>query len=353
MNPDNPSTPCNIPEEDVQVMTTIHGVDYVRTPVSCFKDIDWGDVDYEEKYETVSDLQMAYIEAGPANGEVVLMLHGQPTWSYLHRKMIPIVANAGYRVIAADLIGMGRSDKPISLEFHQYDDHTVYVKEFIENIGLSDVTLFGQDWGSIIGLRVAGENLGRFARIVIANGDLPVIPEGFNPFTRPTSDDVNPNSPRFREAVSFNSEKGLSFIESFQSWIDWNYHTDVTPADIVQELNEVTFTPDVYAGYNAPFPSLIYKAGPRALPSMLAGVGSQTNLAFEALGKFEKPFLTLFGRLDSTPMGSEENQKKWTDHVPGAAGQPHDFFPAHHFIQEEIGETLAERMVSFMQDNPL
>ncbi|MEM9518059.1 MAG: alpha/beta fold hydrolase, partial [Actinomycetota bacterium] len=168
--------PCNA---DPTVLTTDGGIDFVRTPDACFAELPgWS---YEPSYVEIDGLRQAYVDEGPADGEVILLLHGQPSWSYLYRDMIPVFAEAGYRVIAMDHLGMGRSDKPTEIESYSYLGHGERLETFIAELGLTDINLFVQDWGSLIGLRVAGENTELFSTITVGNGNLPVVPEGAIP----------------------------------------------------------------------------------------------------------------------------------------------------------------------------
>ncbi|MEM6807296.1 MAG: alpha/beta fold hydrolase, partial [Bacteroidota bacterium] len=180
-------------EEDTEILTDNHqldenlidtlitsdGVQFLRTPAECFENLpDWP---YAYEYVEIDGLRQAYAEAGPAEGEVVLLLHGQPSWSYLYRKMMPVLADAGFRVIAMDHLGMGRSDKPIDISEYSYLGHGDRLERFIQELGLRDINLFVQDWGSLIGLRVAGLNTDWFASISVGNGQLPVVPQGIQP----------------------------------------------------------------------------------------------------------------------------------------------------------------------------
>ena len=174
---------CRLPEEDIAVNTTANNIEFVRTPDACFDNLD--DYPFSPNYVEVDGLRYHFVDEGPRDGEVILLLHGQPTWSYLYRKMIPVLVEAGYRVVAPDHIGMGRSDKPVDPREHQYEQHVAWMKSFVSELDLTDITLFVQDWGSLIGLRMAGDDPDKFARIVLANGDLALIPDGFNPFTVP------------------------------------------------------------------------------------------------------------------------------------------------------------------------
>jgi pimeloyl-ACP methyl ester carboxylesterase len=170
------------------VMTTADGVDFVRTPEACFEDLpEWP---YEPDHVEIDGLRQAYVDEGPADGEVVLLLHGQPSWSYLYRKMIPVLVDAGYRVIAMDHLGMGRSDKPIDIEAYSYLGHNERLQAFVEALELTDINLFVQDWGSLIGLRTAGLDPDRYATISVGDGALPVIPESIEPFPPVEDPDV-------------------------------------------------------------------------------------------------------------------------------------------------------------------
>ncbi|MGI9288668.1 MAG: haloalkane dehalogenase [Pseudomonadales bacterium] len=336
---------CEQPEDDVAVQTADDNVAFVRTPDSCFAELD--DFDYSPNYVALDGLRMHYVDAGPADGEVVLMLHGQPSWSYLYRKMIPVLVDAGYRVIAVDHIGMGRSDKPVDPQVHQYEQHVEWIGNFIDELGLSDINLFVQDWGSLIGLRVAGDRPDLFARIIVANGDMPVIPAGFNPFAVPTFevDDTQNIS-----AQEFFTSRSPERIAGFQQWIDYTAgNPNLIAAEVIEIATLGTLRDEEFASYNTPFPSFIYKAAIRAFPSMVAGIEEQNSPAWDALGKFEKPFLFLAGELDPN-LGSLANQEKWIEHVPGARGQRHKRYTAGHFIQDDVGAELASDVASFIQN---
>lgn len=335
-------------DSEVPILLTEEGLEFVRTPDERFEGLPG--YPFEPHYATLDGLRMHYVDEGPADGEVVLLLHGEPSWSYLYRKMIPILAGAGHRVIAVDMIGMGRSDKPIDLSVHTYAQHIDWVTRFIETLDLREITLFSQDWGGLIGLRIVGDHPERFARVVAANTRLPVIPPGFNPFTVP-------------EEIVIDNDKGsfAAFLSSvgdgpqpvrFQQWLEYALTApDLRPSEVVAELTATEPSPAELAAYDAPYPDLIYKAAIRAFPAMIAAVENENQPAWETLGEFDKPFLTLFGRLDAN-LGSEVVQDQLVDHIPGAKGQPHEHFEAHHFIQEDVGELLAERVNAFIANNP-
>lgn len=345
---DDVASLCFLPEEDIAVNSTEKNVEYVRTPDACFAGLDA--YPYAPNYALVDGLRMHYLDEGPRDGEVILLLHGQPSWSYLYRKMIPVLTAAGYRVVAVDHIGMGRSDKPIDPSVHVYESHVAWVKQFVDQLALNDITLFVQDWGSLIGLRVAGDMPERFARIVIANGDLPLIPAGFNPFRVPVDFELDSS---LGSARDFFENRSSDFVTGFQQWIDYAATVpNFLSSEVVEFATNIELKPSEARSYDAPYPSLIYKAAVRTFPSMIAGIEQQNAQAWANLGMYQKPFLSLAGEQDPN-LGSEATQQKWINHVPGAAGQMHARFEAAHFIQEDIGADLAATVVAFIRSNPL
>lgn len=335
--------PCMQAEDEVTIFTTAGGMEFVRTPDSCFANL--ADFNFEPSYVELDGLRMHYVDEGPADGEVIMLLHGQPSWSYLYRKMIPVLSEAGFRVIALDHIGMGRSDKPVDPSIHMYEQHVQWLKDFIEAAELSDITLFVQDWGSLIGLRVAGDMPDNFARIVVANGNMPVIPEGFNPFVVPDFEITDETLPE--NAADFFENRTGNQAELFQQWIDYAAGVpELIAADVIQMSTINELSNEELDSYNSPFPSRIYKGAIRAFPSMLAGIETQNAPALAALSEFNKPFLFLAGEFDQN-LGSLANQEQWINRVPGATGQHHRRFMAGHFIQDDVGVELAEAVVQF------
>lgn len=352
------------PDQDTgpEILTSVEGVEFVRTPEEQF--IGLPDFPYDAQYVDIDGLRQGYVEAGPASGEVVLLLHGQPSWSYLYRKMIPVLADAGYRVIAMDHIGMGFSDKPIDIGYYTYLGHVDRLEKFILNLGLQDITLFVQDWGSLIGLKVAGDNPEWFARIGVGNGDLPDIPAGFVPFPpveNPEELDstlVSPyaaipaQQPSFYDGCDPIIEADSQF---FGGWIEYALKSPSFHAS--ETLEAVTYfdlLPEVEAAYDAPFPERIYMSGPRTFPSLINQVPGQTQGAWEGLRAYEKPFITIWGSNDPGNLGRCEVQQNFIDNVPGAEGQEHFRLPeASHFLQDDQGEEIARRLVEFMAANSL
>jgi len=357
---DSPERPeCVESEEGIEIYTTKNNVKYVRTPEERFENLK--DYPFEPHYVLVEDLRMHYIDEGSESGEVILLLHGQPSWSYLYRKMIPILAEAGYRVIAADNMGMGRSDKPIDIGFHTYEHHVAILKEFLAKLNLNNITLFCQDWGGNIGLRIVGDQPESFARVIAANTQLPIIPKGMNPFLipNPVKLDCSLKEVDFERFVSEQTSQmkrysQARYMKFFQRWMVYCLiHPNLKASQILQVVTVNNLSTEELAAYDAPYPSLIYKAAPRTLPSMVAAIEQNNEEAWDKLAEFEKPFLFLGGEEDQSS-GSLETQKTFTDHIPGAKGQAHQRFPdAGHFIQDDIGVELAKKVISFIKANPM
>jgi haloalkane dehalogenase len=254
--------------------------------------------------------------------------------------MIPLLANAGHRVVAPDLLGMGRSDKWIEQSEYSYERHVGWLQQFVEALDLSRITFFGQDWGGLIGLRVVLRELDRFDRIVAANTAFPVLP--------PQSEIPIPEStidPEMKRGFDFRDVPEGTPV--FLAWV--RYALQVPDFRASEVLDRATFTqlsPQELAAYDAPFPEEIAKAGPRVFPSLVLRSGGAPRAEWEQLQALEKPFLTLWAPGDPI-LGAW--QPFFTENVKGAAGQPHATFEkASHFLQEDVGEDLARHMIAFM-----
>ena len=348
------------------IHTTPSGVDYVRTPDACFEDVEFPGIDYEPQYVEIDGLRVHYAEAGPEDGQPILMLHGEPSWSYLYRKMLPVFADAGYRAIAMDFIGAGRSDKPVNLDYYSYLGQADEIMTFIEALDLKNVTLVVQDWGAYVGLRPVGLQPENFARVVLMNGQLPVIPEGrlpYEPIENPDEIDTTlepfyadwPDQQELMRDEAGNSLLELSFDEIF---IDWMAYTLKNPNFRASEtLEGITWFPlsdEVKAAYDAPYPSREYMALARYWPSMMLEVEGLNQDAWQGLTRFEKPFLTIYAPNDAGILGEAETYQRYIDNVPGAVGQPHSTVTeASHYLQEDQGGEIARRIVDFIDANPL
>ena len=293
-------------------------VDFVRTPDERFVDLpDWP---YEPRHVDVDGLRMAYVDEGPPDGRIVLLLHGEPTWGYLYRRMLPTLVGAGYRAVVPDLIGFGRSDKPTARAAYTYAGHVGWLRAFVEQLDLRDVVLFGQDWGGLLGLRVAAEDPGRFDRLVLANTFLP---------------DGAPAGAGFMQWQQ--ASQAMAFLDA---------GTLLQRATLARELTDA----EVEA-YRAPFPDEAHMAGARQFP-LLVPTGPDdpavpaNRAAWAVLERWERPVLTLWAPDDVVLGGLQDSLVR---RIPGAAGQPHQTFsPTGHFIQDDVGEQLAAAMVAWL-----
>jgi len=272
-------------------------------------------------YLEVDGLRIHYVDEGPRAAAPVLLLHGEPSWSYLYRKMIPILTAAGHRAVAPDLVGFGRSDKPVRREDYTYQRHVDWMRGIIEALELRTITLVCQDWGGLIGLRLAAEHGERFARIVAANAFLP-------------TGDTPPG-------------------DAFLAWQKFSQETpDFRVGGIVRGGCVTDLSPEVVAAYDAPFPDDRYKAGPRQFPMLVPispndPASAPNRKAWEALRRWEKPFLTAFSDSDPITRGADAVLQQA---IPGAKGQPHTtIVGAGHFLQEDKGEELARVVVAFIR----
>jgi haloalkane dehalogenase len=291
----------------------------MRTPEERFRDLP--DYPFEPHWtELTAGLRMHHVDEGPVDADPVLMLHGEPSWSYLYRRMIPIFADAGLRAVAPDLIGFGKSDKPASRGDYSYQAHMDWLSEWLLKLDLRRITLVCQDWGSLLGLRLAAEQPDRFDRIVVANGFLP------------TADRKTP--------------------AAFHVWRAFALYTPVLPVGrIVDVGSRRKLSRAERAAYDAPFPSRGFKAGARAFPALVPTSPDDPAVpanreAWLRLGEWDKPFLTLFGAGDPI-LGRADRPLQ--EHVPGAAGQPHARVRGGHFVQEDAGEEIARRTVDWMR----
>lgn len=294
----------------------------LRTPDERFANL--AGYSFEPHYAEVdyhgTNLRLHYVDEGPRDASPVLMLHGEPSWCYLYRKMIPIITAAGHRAIAPDLAGFGRSDKPAARENYTYQFHMDTMTAFVESLDLRDITLVCQDWGGLIGLRMAAEHPDRFARIVAANTFLP-------------TGDQKPS-------------EGFLRWQQYSQTVEHFHVGGIIKGGCVIEL-----APEVIEAYNAPFPDDTYKAGARQFPMLVPTTpdnpaSAANRKAWEVLKQWNKPFLTAFSDSDPVTRGADAYLQKL---IPGASGQPHTTITgAGHFLQEDKGEELANIMVDFI-----
>lgn len=294
----------------------------LRTPDSRFRDLP--DFPFAPHYLEVRDadgttLRLCAIDEGPRDAAPVLLMHGEPSWSFLYRRIIAILAAAGHRVVAPDLIGFGRSDKPSEPDDYTYERHVRWMSDWLLVMRLEDITFFGQDWGGLIGLRLVAAYPDRFARIVVANTGLPI---------------------------------GEGFGKAFDRWLEFSQTAPVLPvSDIVGMGCRRTLSAAEKAAYDAPFPDESYKAGARRFPALVPitpGHGSvaENKAAWKVLESYTRPCLTAFSDADPITKGGE---RIFQERVPGAQGQPHVTIPnAAHFLQEDNPEEIADLLHRFI-----
>jgi haloalkane dehalogenase len=299
-------------------------MDVLRTPEHRFADVPG--YDHPPRYVEVDAgdgsprVRMAYVDVGEAAAPVCLMLHGEPSWGFLYRRVVDAVVAAGYRAVVPDLIGFGRSDKPADPQDYTYARHVAWVRSFLHELALSGVTLLCQDWGGLIGLRIVGQQPERFAAVVAANTFLPV---------------------------------GAPAPQAFLDWQRFSQGAHPFPVGFVlQNATETTLPPQVVAAYEAPFPDESFTAGARRFPMLVPtepdDPGAVDNReAWPGLAAFDRPFVTAFSDGDPVTRGGD---RVLQERVAGAAGQPHVVLAGGgHFLQEDVGPQLAEVVVATLR----
>lgn len=289
-------------------------MEVLRTPGERF--IDLADYPFASHYLMVTDadgteLRIHYVDEGPRDAAPILLMHGEPSWSYLYRKFVPDLVARGHRVIAPDLIGFGKSDKPAARTDYTYERHVAWTSDWLTALDLTDITLFCQDWGGLIGLRLVAAFPDRFARLVVSNTGLPV---------------------------------GTGSSEGFDAWLAFSQNVPQFPVGfIVNGGTTRDLTAAEIAAYDAPFPDESYKEGARQFPVLVpitpdhASV-AENRAAWAVLERFERPVLTAFGDKDAVTKGGE---RAFIERVPGARGQPHQIIAGGgHFIQEDAPAEL-------------
>jgi len=296
----------------------------LRTPDERFAALP--DYPFEPHYAQVGDgeggeLRVHYVDEGPRDGEPVLLMHGEPSWSFLYRKMIPVITAAGYRAVAPDLVGFGRTDKPAHRADYTYQRHVDWMRALLEQLDLRRATLVGQDWGGLIGLRLLAEHPDRFDHVVAANTFLP-------------TGDRDPG-------------------DAFLAWQKFSQEAPTFPVGAIVNGGCVSdLPPEVVAAYDAPFPDESYKEGARQFPLLVPTSPSDpaaepNRRAWKALSNLTTPFLTAFSDSDPITAGADRVLR---EQVPGAEGQHHTTLTGGgHFLQEDVGEELARVVVDFIE----
>lgn len=281
---------------------------------------------FEPHYADIDDgdggsLRVHWVDEGPVDGHPVLLLHGEPSWSYLYRRMIPVLTGAGLRAVAPDLVGFGRSDKPASRKDYTYQRHVDWLGATVDAIGLDDITLVCQDWGGLLGLRLVAAAPDRYARVVAANTFLP-------------TGDGRPS-------------------DAFLSWQKFSQEVPQLPIGRIVKGGCVSdLSDEVIAAYDAPFPDESYKEGARQFPVLVPTspddpAAPANRAAWEVLSTWDRPFLTAFSDQDAVTRG---NDTQLQQRIRGAVGQPHTtIVGGGHFLQEDKGEELAQVVADFVE----
>ena len=295
----------------------------LRTPDDRFANLP--DFPFAPHYETVrdasgADLRIAYIDEGPRDAAPVLLMHGEPSWSYLYRGIIAPL-KAKHRVVAPDLVGFGRSDKPAEKTDYSYEKHVAWMSAWLLALDLRDITLFCQDWGGLIGLRLVAAFPERFARVIVANTGMPT---------------------------------GSGMTEGFKTWLTMSQTIPEFPAGMIVNMGSLReLSPDEIAAYDAPYPDETYKSGARIFPTFVPVTPEHPSVeenkaAWAVLERFEKPFLTAFSDGDPVSKGGD---RPFQERVPGAKGQPHTIIEGGgHFLQEDRPAEIAALIDRFISE---
>jgi haloalkane dehalogenase len=294
----------------------------LRTPDARFANLP--DFPFAPHYREIKDadgtaLRIHYLDEGPPSANPVLLMHGEPSWSFLYRKIVASLAARGHRVVAPDLVGFGRSDKPADQSDYTFERHVRWMSDWLAATRLTDITLFCQDWGGLIGLRLVAAFPEKFARVVVANTGLPT---------------------------------GEGFSDAFQQWLEFSQSIPVLPVGQIVSMGCKRVLSDAEkAAYDAPFPDESFKAGARRFPALVPitpehGSVAENKAAWKVLEKFNKPFLTAFSDSDPVTKGGE---MMFQNRVPGTKGQKHvTIVDGGHFLQEDKPNEIADLINGFI-----
>lgn len=315
-------------------------MEFKRTPDERFADLQ--DYPFAPHYLQVGDteggqLRIHYLDEGPADGDVVLLMHGQPAWSYLYRQMIPPLVDAGFRVIAPDLVGFGRSDKPARVEDYTYARHVAWMSEWLTTLDLRNITVFFQDWGSLIGLRLVAAFPERFSHVVLANGGLPtgMIPEQYADSLK----EAYKTLPVVKAQELGERFRDKSGIPGFLYWRKFCAESpDLEIGSLMATVSARPLSPGEQSAYSAPFPDQGYMSGARRFPSLVPVFRDEPEVqenesAWEVLRRFDRPFMLAFADSDPVTAGGDQ---KFLAEVPGCKGVAHRTIEnAGHFLQQD------------------
>ncbi len=331
-------------------------MDVLRTPDARFNSL--SAYPFAPHYHEVSaadgtPLRLHFVDEGPRDGPLILCMHGQPSWSYLYRKMIPFLTGAGFRVVVPDLVGFGRSDKPAQMADYTYAAHVDWMEQWLTGVDLRDATLVCQDWGGLIGLRVVADHPDRFARLVIANTGLPD--------TELVPDEVSEMLGGFFPSVPVPDAPMViqKFAEGApEAFLYWVKYASEAPSFLVRDVFRILSNIEdeaVLDGYEAPFPDNSFAAGARAFPTLVPLLPHQkaereaNDRAWAVLEQFTRPVLTAFSDGDPVTRGGE---KPFQERIPGARSVSHVTIKgAGHFLQEDQSQSFSEAIIRFMNES--
>jgi len=350
----------------------------LRTPDTCFEGLQ--DYPFAPHYTNITtedgdELRIHHIDEGPTDGPIVLCMHGQPVWSYLYRKMIPYLNESGMRVIAPDLVGYGKSDKPAALEDYSYERQVTWMGDWLRANDFTGITFFGQDWGGLIGLRLIVNHPDRFERVVISNTGLPHNPDVPDHIIRQVEDFLtNAPTPSFMSMQKALGAMGDSehFATQFAYWQKFCWENEDMPIGFMMSMTmeerpglvsvlkfflhrlgvQSPFPTPLARGYDAPFPEPSFKMGPRAMPSQVPTLPTSPSLqqqekAWEFFEAFEKPFLCAFSDNDPVTAGQQE---EFLNRIPGTKGLPHTTIKGGgHFVQENAPDQVTSVIVDLVR----
>ena len=328
----------------------------LRTPDERFEKLE--DYRFKPNYMIIDGLRIHYLDEGPKDADPIILFHGEPAWSYLFRKMIPVLTDAGYRVIVPDMVGFGKSDKFISKYDYSYKHHIDLMKELVIQLDLREATHFGQDWGGLVGLRVVAELPDRFARVVVSNTGM-IARDGFSGwlFENIVKLIVWWHGPiTFEElklardkALKNNNPSPLLGAIMFSKWIAYSYYSeDMDIVGIIESFGGLSLSEGEKRAYEAPYPSGEYKAGPHVWPYLIPTQLSENEKYWvDVYENWEKPFLVAFGENERITIGMKDD---FLERIPNPTVIT--LKGAGHFVQEEVGPELAKIIDDFIKNNP-
>jgi len=329
----------------------------LRTPDARFENLK--DYPFKPNYMYIDGLRIHYLDEGPKDADPIILFHGEPTWSYLYRKMIPVLTEAGHRVIVPDMVGFGKSDKFISKHDYSYEHHIDVMKELVRRLGLKDATHFGQDWGGMVGLRVVAEMPDRFARVVVSNTGMPAKGGILGSFTEcfmhfmvwwhgpVTFEELKAAS---KEVLEVEDPTPMQGMRMFTKWIAHSYYAeDMDIVGIIETFGNINLTEKEEKAYEAPYPTGAYKAGAHVWPYLVPTQLHENEEYWENVyEKWDKPFLVAFGSEERTTIKMKDD---FLNRIPNPTVITLE--GAGHFSQEDVGPELAAIVSDFIAGKPL